>query len=177
MTAPADKPLHGNRASTDVGLLLLRVAVGLDLAYHGSQKLWGWPNGGWFTTDPKTGEIPQSAQLAPTMEARIDGLAGFLGNGLGLPYPHVLAWTAAITEFAGGLLVALGLLCRFGALGLAIAMGVAAFMVHRAAWDVRAGGMEFPAILMCAAVALVFTGPGRFSLDGLLFGRKKAKTP
>ncbi len=86
-----------------------------------------------------------------------------------------MAWTAAITEFAGGLLVALGLLCRFGALGLAVAMGVAAFLVHRGAWDARSGGMEFPAILMCAALALVFTGPGRFSIDGMLFGRKKTE--
>ncbi|NNJ25571.1 DoxX family protein [Alienimonas chondri] len=172
MSAPADVRPRGNRPSTDLGLLILRAAVGLDLAYHGAQKLFGQPIGGWWTTDPRTGESPVK-DAGATIEGRIEAFAGKL-DGMGLPYPEINAWAAAVTEFGGGLLVALGLFCRFGALGLAVAMGVASFMVHRGAWDNRAGGMEFPAILMCAALALVFTGPGRFSIDGALFGRKKA---
>lgn len=169
MSDPAPRT---NRPSTDFGLLILRAAVGLDLAYHGAQKLFGQPWGGWWTTkaDGSAG-VPEPAA---TMEARIKGFAGFLENGLGLPYPEINAWAAAITEFAGGLMVALGLLCRFGALGLAGAMAVAAFVAHRHAFDARAGGLEFPAILFCAALALIFTGPGRFSIDQALFGRKKA---
>ena len=160
----------GNRPTTDLGLLILRVAIGLGMAYHGAQKLFGWPIGGWWTTDTKSGENVVT-DLGPTIPARMKAFAGTL-DGLGIPYPEINAWVAACTEFGGGLLVAIGLLCRFGAAGLAIAMGVAAYTVHRGAWDARAHGMEYPAILACAALALVFTGAGRFSVDCMLFGRK-----
>ena len=157
----------------DFGLLILRLGVGIDMTYHGSQKLFGEPNGGWFTTDPKTGAIPDAAQLAPTLKERIGGFARFL-DSLGVPYPEVNAWVAAITEFGGGLLIVFGLFTRFGALGVAIAMGVAAFLVHLGSWDARSNGMELPVMLMCMALALVFTGPGRISLDALFF---RAKDP
>ena len=143
------------------------------MAYHGSQKLFGFPAGGWFTVDPNTGQVPAAAQLKPTLKERIDGFAGFL-DSLGVPYPEANAWLAAGTEFGGGVLLVLGLLTRFSATGVAIAMGVAAFLVHRGSWDARSSGMELPAMLMCMAIALIFTGPGRFSVDALLF---KSKDP
>ena len=167
------------RGLADFGLLILRLGVGLNLAYHGSQKLFGQPVGKWFTLNTETGEDNVAPQIAKTMQERIEGFSKYLGEGfgpdkpgLGLPYPEVNAWVAACTEFGGGLLVAIGLLTRFGALGLAIAMGVAAFLAHPHAWDRRSDGMELAAMLMCMAAALVFTGPGRLSLDGLLFRRK-----
>ena len=155
------------RGIADIGLLLLRLGLGLDLAYHGAQKLFGWPIGGWFTTPPGAAESAVQ-DLAATTPARMTAFAGKL-NGMGVPYPEISAWVAACTEFAGGLLVAVGLLTRFGALGLAIAMGVACALAHPASWDSRAQGMELPAMLCCMALALVFTGPGRVSLDALFF--------
>ena len=168
------------RGVADFGLLVLRLAVGADMTYHGAQKLFGEPVGPWFTENLKTGADGVAAQVAPTLDARIGGFAKFLGEGfgpdkpgLGLPYPEINAWVAACTEFGAGILVCIGLLTRFGALGLAIAMGVASFMAHRYAWDARTeGGMELTAMLMCMAVALVFTGPGRISFDALFFRSK-----
>ena len=159
------------RGLADVGLLVLRLALGLDMAYHGAQKLFGQPVGPWFTEHLKTGTDNVAPQIAPTMQDRIKGFAGYLDT-LGVPYPEINAWVAACTEFGAGLLVALGLLTRFGALGLAVAMGVASFLAHPYVWDQRSGGMELTAVLMCMAVALVFTGPGRVSVDRLLFHRE-----
>ena len=167
------------RGLADFGLLILRLALGLDMAYHGAQKLFGEPVGDWFTKNLDTKQDAVAPQIQPTLEARIGGFAKYLGEGfgpdqpgLGLPYPEINAWVAACTEFGAGILVAIGLLTRFGALGLAIAMGVASFLAHPYAWDQRSGGMELTAMLMCMALALVFTGPGRISFDALFFSRK-----
>ena len=167
------------RGLADFGLLILRLALGLDMAYHGAQKLFGEPVGPWFTKNLDTKQDAVAPQIQPTLEARIGGFAKYLGDGfgpdkpgLGLPYPEINAWVAACTEFGAGLLVVIGLLTRFGALGLAIAMGVASFLAHPYAWDQRSGGMELTATLMCMAAALVFTGPGRISFDALFFSRK-----
>ena len=161
------------RGVADFGLLILRLGVGLNMAYHGAQKLFGEPVGVWFTENRVTGEDNVAAGVKATMQDRIAGFAGYL-DSLGVPYPEINAWVAACTEFAAGLLVAIGLLTRFGALGLAIAMGVASFLAHPNVWDSRSGGMELTAMLMCMALALVFTGPGRISLDAVFF---KSKDP
>jgi uncharacterized membrane protein YphA (DoxX/SURF4 family) len=65
--------------------------------------------------------------------ANIDSTAEWFGNpdwGLGLPYPELLAWAAALTETGGAILLALGLAVRWVSLPLMVTMAVAAVTVH-----------------------------------------------
>jgi putative oxidoreductase len=128
-----------------LGLLILRLVVGLTLAAHGSQKLfgvWGGPGmTGWA----------QSVQRLRIRPAQ--------------PW----AWVAALSEFGGGLLLALGLLSPLGSLAIVGAMVVAIATVHlsRGFWTSK-GGYEFNLSLIAASVALALTGPGAYSLDRAL---------
>jgi putative oxidoreductase len=72
----------------------------------------------------------------------------------------------AFAETAGALLLALGLLTRFGALTLVVEMGVAFFMVHK---SLQGGEMAF--IYLAGFVALLIAGGGKFSVDKALFGK------
>lgn len=71
-------------------------------------------------------------------------------------------------ETAGALLLALGLLTRFGALTLVIDLGVAFFIVHK---SLQGGELAF--IYLAGFVALLIAGPGKFSADKALFGKGK----
>ena len=76
------------------------------------------------------------------------------------------ATVVGLSEFGGGLLVALGLLTSLGALAIAGVMVVAIATVH---WTKgffnTPGGYEFNLLIWTAAVAIAFTGPGTFSID------------
>ena len=65
--------------------------------------------------------------------ADMDSTIAWFGNpdwGLGLPYPIVLAWAAALTETLGAVLLLIGLAVRWVSLPLMITMLVAIFTVH-----------------------------------------------
>ena len=125
-----------------LGLLILRLVVGLTMAGHGAQKLFGWWGGpgitGWTHS-------VQKLRIRPA---------------------EPWAWIAALSEFGGGLLLALGLLSPLGSLAITGAMLVAIATVHlpRGFW-VTKGGFEFNLTLIAAAVTLALTGPGAYSLD------------
>jgi putative oxidoreductase len=125
--------------------LLLRLVLGLTFMGHGSQKLFGWFGGG--------------------------GMAGTTGmmQRMGLRAPRLWAWVAALSEFGGGLLLALGFLNPLGSLGIIAAMLVAVSQVHWAKgfWNTK-GGIEFPLLNLAAALALALTGSGAYSLDAAL---------
>ncbi|HEV2027211.1 MAG TPA: DoxX family protein [Candidatus Dormibacteraeota bacterium] len=129
----------------DLGILILRVVVGLVLTAHGSQKLFGWFGGGGITG---TTAMAQKLRMRPSR-----------------------FWAAMVIagEFGGGLLLAFGLFNPLGPLGIAAAMAVASLLVH---WSkgffAGKGGYEFPLTLLGGAVAVAFTGPGRYSLDAVL---------
>ena len=74
----------------------------------------------------------------------------------------------AFAETAGALLLALGLLTRFGALTLVIDLAVAFFMVHK---SLQGGELAF--VYLAGFVALLIAGPGKFSADKALFGKGK----
>jgi putative oxidoreductase len=79
------------------------------------------------------------------------------------------AWTAALSEFGGGLLLALGLLSPLGSLAIAGAMLVAIATVHwpNGFWNTKRG-YEFNLTLIAAVAALALIGPGAYSLDAAL---------
>lgn len=145
MFTPARNPM-----TTDLGLLLIRGIVGWIFVYHGSQKLFGWFDG-------------------PGIDGLIEGI-----RGMGLPYlePEVFAHIAAWSEFAGGILLIIGLFARLAVVPLAITMAIAVIKVH---WPngfaLSQGGIEFALLLGILCIGLLFTGPGRISFDGLFFGR------
>jgi putative oxidoreductase len=128
-----------------LGLLILRLVVGLTMAGHGAQKLFGWWGGSGMT-------------------AWIDGVTK-LRIRPALPW----AWIAALSEFGGGLLLALGLLSPLGSLAIASAMLVAIVTVHwpNGFWNGKRG-YEFNLALLGSVTALALTGPGTYSLDQAL---------
>ena len=120
----------------DVGLLFLRLGMGIGIAGHGYGKLF-----------------------SDRMQGFIDGV-----SKMGLPFgqPAVLAHVAAWSEFGGGILIVIGLLTRVSALMVLGTMCVAFFVAHGDdPWNVKE--LAFTYLIMAAT--LLLTGPGRFSLD------------
>jgi putative oxidoreductase len=123
-------------------MILLRVVLGLALAAHGSQKLFGSFGGS-----------------GPT------GTRKFFA-GLGFRTPLVMAFVAGLSELGGGLLFALGLATPLAALALTVVMLNAIGTVHwKKGYFNSAGGYEYNLLIIATAVAVTATGPGRFSLD------------
>jgi putative oxidoreductase len=129
----------------DSGLLLARIVLGVLMAAHGSQKLLGWFGG-----------------------YGIAGTAGFF-EALGFRPGRLFATTAAVTEIVSGVLLALGLLGPVAGALIVSVMIVAAISVH---WQhgvfASTNGIEVPLLYGVGAAALTLTGPGAYSLDGLL---------
>jgi putative oxidoreductase len=128
-----------------VGLLILRLVVGLTLAAHGAQKLLGWFGG-----------------------YGIAGTGQFLEQ-LGFRPGRFHAAQAGIVEVVGGLFLAVGLLTPAAAAAVVAVMLVAGVSVHlKGGFFLQGGGYEYTMVLGAAALALAFTGPGPISLDRAL---------
>lgn len=127
------------------GLLAARLVLGLLMAGHGAQKLFGWFGG------------PGLRGMAAGME--------HLGFRPGLPF----ALAAGATELASGVLVALGLLGPVGPALMVSVMLVAAVSAHlqNGLWG-QNGGYEMALLYGAVAFALALTGPGAFSADAAL---------
>jgi putative oxidoreductase len=129
----------------DVGLLLLRLTVGLTLAAHGTQKWFGWFGGPGLE---KTGQ-------------------GFAMLGFVPGRRHALA--AGVVETGAGVLLALGLFSLLGSALVASVMLVAAVSVHlKQGFFITSGGYEYNLVLGVAGLTVAFTGPGALSIDALL---------
>ncbi len=86
-------------------------------------------------------------------------------EGLGFPMPAFFAWAAALTEFVGGLFLAIGLLTRPAALLMTITMVVAAFGRHlNDPMDVK----EMSLLYLVIALTFACRGAGRWSVDNFL---------
>lgn len=93
--------------------------------------------------------------------------------------PGFLQGLAALAEFGGGLALILGLLTPIACLGIICVMLTAIFQVHLPKGHVfvgKGGSFELPTLYFAITSALMFVGPGVFSLDALLF-RKPIFSP
>jgi putative oxidoreductase len=129
-----------------VGLLVLRLVMGIAFLFH------GWPK----IQNPMEWMGPEA------------------------PVPAVFQGLAALAEFGGGMALVVGLLTRLASLGIMTNMIVALGMVHLPHGDPfvsKTGGRsyELAAIYLASAILFLILGPGRFSLDALLF-RKPIET-
>lgn len=130
-------------ARVSAGLLILRLVVGLAFAFHGYEKI----------------QTP------------------FSWMGPNATVPGVLQALAAVSEFGGGMAWMLGLLTPLASFGLACTMTVAVWthanVLHDPFVSLQGGrSYELAAAYLCVAVLLLLAGPGRFSLDKIVFGEK-----
>ncbi len=152
-TAPSTREPLSSRAAfsvgyvgaTDVGLLLLRLIVGIVFIYHGYGKLF----------------------------CGLHGFAGALAS-MHVPMPMLGATLSACTEFFGGVAMFLGVGVRVAAIPMVINMLMAILLVHGKAFSAQHGGMEYPLTLAVILLAIGMMGARQLSLSGLLHGRSHA---
>ncbi|MCV7102318.1 DoxX family protein [Mycobacterium palustre] len=146
----------GRRGTQHLGLLLLRVGLGVVLGAHGLQKLFGWWGGG--------------------------GLAGLRNSLSDVGYHHadVLAYVSAGGEIVAAVLLILGLFTPLAA------AGALAFLINELLATVSAKphshsfsyflpqGHEYQITLIFLAAAVILCGPGRYGFDA---GRGWAHRP
>jgi len=134
-------------SNAGIGGLVLRLPLGIVLAAHGAQKLFGWFGG-----------------------YGLEGTAGWM-ESVGFAPGFLMALLAGSAEFFGGLLLSLGLLTRPAAFVAAFTM-VMAMTVHVGnGLFISNNGYEFALTLLAASLALVFLGAGSLSVDRQLAGR------
>jgi len=128
-----------------LGLLLLRVVIGLIVLGHGLQKAFGWWGG--------------------------PGMPGWVGamNRMRIRPATPWAWISMLSEVLGGIGLAVGLLTPLPSLAIAGSMIVAIALVHwpRGFWATK-GGYEFNLSILAAIAAIAIAGPGAYSLDAAL---------
>jgi putative oxidoreductase len=126
-----------------IGLLLARLFLGLGLAAHGAQKLFGWFGG-----------------------YGIKGTGGFFEGTLGLKPGALFATMSGLGEFVGGLLVAIGWLGPIGPALIIAVMTIAMITVHwKNGFFNASNGIELPLMNVACALALTFGGYGAYAVD------------
>lgn len=126
-------------------LLIVRLILGLGFAAHGAQKLFGWFGG-----------------------YGVAGTGGFL-ESIGFKPGRLFATAAGLAEFAGGLLLAIGLGGPIGPALIIAAMLVAIVTVHfRNGFFATNNGIELPLLYLLFATAYAFAGYGALSIDSAL---------
>ncbi|MED4803980.1 DoxX family protein [Bacillus atrophaeus] len=129
-----------------VGLLIIRLIIGLLFVGHGAQKLFGWfgghglkGTGGWF-------------------------------ESIGMKPGVTVALLAGLSELFGGIMFALGLLTPHAGIIIAGTMVMAIVKVHGAngLW-VTNNGYEYNLTLLAVTIGIALTGPGQYAVDTFLF--------
>jgi putative oxidoreductase len=130
----------------NLGLLIIRLVVGVLFIGHGAQKLFGWfggyglkGTGGWF-------------------------------ESIGMKPGVTMALLAGLAELIGGILFAAGFLTPLAALLIAGTMIMAIVKVHAAngLWA-TSNGYEYNLTLVAVAIGVALTGPGKYALDIFFF--------
>lgn len=129
-----------------IGILVIRVVLGLTFFGHGAQKLFGWFGGGG-----------------------VKGTGGFF-DSIGIKPGVAMAALAGLSEVGGGLLFALGLITPLASLLIIGPMVMAIIKVHAANgfWSSN-GGMEYNLVIIAAALGVALTGAGAYSIDAMIF--------
>lgn len=128
-----------------LGLLIIRLVIGLTMAAHGTQKLFGWFGG----YGPK-------------------GTGGFF-ESIGIKPGVAMAVIAGLAELAGGLLFAAGLWTEVGAALIIITMFMAIIKVHgKNGYWVTSNGFEYNLTLLVIALGVAFIGAGDYAIDALM---------
>ncbi|WP_278263756.1 DoxX family protein [Nocardia sp. AG03] len=134
------------RGTLDLGLFVLRLVVGYTFIYHGLQKLTGWFHG-----------------------PGLDGTKQMMEGG-GWDYPSLSTALVIAGELGGGILLVIGLATPLAA-GAVLATILNAWMWKQGmipGFQYNAGtptGVELDSVLAGAALAIILTGPGRWSFD------------
>ena len=124
-----------------LGLLAIRLAVGIFLIHHGYEKL-----------------------------DNIENFADAFVRPLGLPFPILLSYVAAFSEIVGSWLLITGLLTRFGALAIMGTMSVAIYhAIATSGFNIYL--LELLALYFGGATCILFAGSGKFSFDYLIWNR------
>ena len=130
-----------------IGILIVRLVIGLIMAAHGTQKLLGWFGGYGFR-----------------------GTLGFFTQQMHIP--AVLAVLAIAAEFLGAIGLLLGFLGRVAAFGIATNMVVAVILIHRhfglfANWfgNQKGEGYEYHILAIVICLAIMIRGSGALSID------------
>ena len=138
-------PAPERSLSSNLALLILRVACALPVLYHGGVILFG----------AFGGPGPQ-------------GFAAYQH------LPVIYGYLVGLAQFAGGLAILLGAFGRIGSVCVIIVMIGAINRVHRPhGFDIGKGGMEFALTVLLVALGLLLTGPGSYSLGRILPGPLK----
>ena len=146
----------GRRGTQDLGLLILRLAVGGLLILHGLQKAFGWWGG-----------------------PGLDGFSTSLDE-MGFKHADILTYVATGGQIAAGVLLVLGLFTAIAAAGalayLVNGVLAEAMVAHEQARlaEFLTDGHEYQLILVAATAAIILTGPGRYGFDA---GRGWARRP
>ncbi len=126
---------------SDVGPLVLRLALGAIFFYHGYDKIF---------------------------VKGIPAITGFM-TSLGLPLPMLMAYLVSYGELISGILLIVGFLTYWVAIIDIIIALVAFFTVHAAkGFAISGGGYEFIMLIFAASVAILISGAGKYSVDGQL---------
>ena len=147
---------------------------------------------GWRRVALEWSDVPLRAALAATFICHghekifVKGVSSFAAHlPPQVPAPALMAWLAALAEFAGGIAVALGFCTRLAALGQMVVMAVAISTIHFAQGFMahEGKGYEWQLALFCMALCLFLRGAGPLSLDRVISGywrsgpAKEAKPP
>ena len=120
----------------NLALLILRIACGVPMLYHGSAILFGAFGG-------------------PGPE----GFARFMHMS------NTVGYLVGLAQFAGGLAILTGILIRIGALCVIVVMAGAIYLVHLPhGFDIGKNGYEYALTQLLIAMAFLLTGAGAYSL-------------
>ena len=138
--------LKGDIKMMDVGLLIIRLVIGVLFIGHGAQKLFGWFGG-----------------------YGLKGTGGWM-ESIGIKPGVTMAVFAGLAELIGGILFAAGLLTPLAGIMIAATMVMAIVKVHgpNGLWATQ-NGYEYNLTLLVVAIGVALTGPGQYALDAFLF--------